>query len=65
MLEIPREFNRSASPLRDSAATEESAVFLIDHVCDLLGVPDLSAGVAPEIYVVRLGRACWVGVPAA
>lgn len=43
MLEIPREFNRSASPLRDSAAAEESAVFLIDHVCDVLGVPDLSA----------------------
>ena len=42
MLEIPREFNRSASPLRDPAAAEESAVFLIRHACDVLGVPDLS-----------------------
>lgn len=42
MLEIPREFNRSAWPLRESDAAEDSAVFLIRYVCDVLGVPDLS-----------------------
>jgi SAM-dependent methyltransferase len=43
LLEIPPQFNRSASPLRNPAAAEESALFLIRYVCDTLGLADLSA----------------------
>jgi SAM-dependent methyltransferase len=39
-LQIPPRFNRGAH--RDPAATEESALYLIRHMCDKLGLPDLS-----------------------
>ena len=41
-LEIPGRFNRSTAALRDPAAAEESALFLIRHLCRMLGVADLS-----------------------
>jgi SAM-dependent methyltransferase len=41
-LEIPGRFNRSTTALRDPAAAEESALFLIQHVCRTLGVANLS-----------------------
>jgi SAM-dependent methyltransferase len=40
--EIPAAFNRSAAHLRDADAAEASAVFLIRHTCESLGVSDLA-----------------------
>jgi SAM-dependent methyltransferase len=40
--QIPAEFNRSASSLRDAKAAEESALFLIRHACESLGLVDLA-----------------------
>jgi SAM-dependent methyltransferase len=39
-LDIPKKFHRGA--LKDREATKESAVFLLRHMCDELGLPDLS-----------------------
>lgn len=39
-LEIPAKYNRSG--YRNVTRTTESALFLVRHVCDVLGIPDLS-----------------------
>jgi SAM-dependent methyltransferase len=39
--QIPAEFNRSATSLRDADAAEASAVFLIRHASESIGAPDL------------------------